>query len=79
MNKKEELDLARELGNLTAVIRGLGDKLDSIESDLKDNGKILGDMAKLVEANGRSLGLVWKVVLILLGSLIGMAGYVFTH
>ena len=48
MNKQDEIDLAGKLGEFTAIIRGLGDKLDAIESDLKDNGKVLNDMAKTV-------------------------------
>jgi len=79
MNKEDELNLAKEMATLTAVIKSFGEKLDTIESDLKDNSKELHKIAASVEANARSLSLVWKIVILLLGGVGSVAGFLFTH
>ncbi len=79
MNKEDELNLAKEMATLTAVIKSFGDKLDTIESDLKDNSKELHKIAASVKANARSLSLVWKIVILLLGGVGTVAGFLFTQ
>ena len=79
MNKEDEISLARELGKLTEAVKGAVKKLDTMETELKDTSTIIGEMAKIVAANSKSLGYLWKLVLLLLSGMIAVSGYLFTR